>query len=172
MHAKLKAKLLLSDSRMTVGRYSYGTPNVISYMHNEAHLHVGSFCSIADDVTIHLGGEHFTGWTTTYPLQLLFEDDDLPWNVHDRGDVRIGHDVWIGRGATILSGVSIGNGAVIGACSVVAKDIPPFAIVVGNPAKPIRYRLPDSRIIEIQRDPWWNWSDEKIRSEARGLMRT
>jgi carbonic anhydrase/acetyltransferase-like protein (isoleucine patch superfamily) len=79
-----------------------------------------------------------------------------------RGDVIIGHDVWIGNGATILSGVHIGNGAVIGACSVVTRDVPSYGIVAGNPAKLIRLRFKEDEIKCLEELAWWNWADSKL----------
>lgn len=75
----------------------------------------------------------------------------------------IGHDVWIGHGAQILSGIKIGNGAIIGAHSIVAKDVPPFAVVVGNPAKITRFRFNDEQIKRLQQIRWWNWKNMDVR---------
>ena len=80
-----------------------------------------------------------------------------------RGDVIIGNDVWIGYGATILSGVSIGDGAAIGACSLVVKDVPPYAIVAGNPAQVIRYRFDEETIHKLLKIRWWDWPDQRVR---------
>ena len=79
-----------------------------------------------------------------------------------KGDVVIGNDVWIGRGVVILSGVRVGNGAVIGAGAVVTKDVPPYAIVAGNPARIIRYRFSPEQIEELEQIAWWSWPDKEI----------
>lgn len=82
----------------------------------------------------------------------------------------IGHDVWLGRNALILSGVNIGDGAVIGAGAVVVKDIPPYAIAAGNPARVIRYRFDRQQIAALEKIQWWNWDDSKINSILPLLM--
>ena len=145
-----------------IGRQSYGGLTVHRY-DSSAKLTIGSFCSIADDVTIFLGGEHRSDWITTYPFNILDKRFahivGHPWS---KGDVRVGSDVWIGRGAVILSGVCIGNGAVVGAFALVAKDVPDYAIVGGNPAKLIRMRFTDQGVEQLKGISWWNWSDERI----------
>jgi acetyltransferase-like isoleucine patch superfamily enzyme len=129
-----------------------------------ATLQVGKFCSIADHVSIFLGGEHRTDWVTTYPFNVLVpEGEKFHGHPKTRGDVIIGHDVWIGSGAVIMSGVKIGNGAVIGARSVVAKDVPPYGIVAGNPGKFIRHRFSLEEIEAFQRIAWWDWDISRIK---------
>jgi serine acetyltransferase len=90
--------------------------------------------------------------------------------VASKEDVEIGNDVWIGDTATLLSGVRIGNGAVIGARSVVTKDVPPYAIVVGNPARIARLRFTPEQISALERIAWWNWPLHKIREAAPLLL--
>lgn len=171
MNPHLASALIQSNDVVTAGRFSYGRPSVLSFHGNHARLFIGSFTSIAAEVTILLGGEHYTRRTTTYPLNLLFDDVPLlPWHSQSKGDVVIGHDVWIGHGVTILSGVHIGDGAVVGAGSVVTKDVESFTIVGGNPAEIIRYRFPSEKVAEIRADPWWNWPIEKIKSNASTLL--
>lgn len=145
-----------------IGDWTIGSPQTITYGDHTA-LKIGKFCSISDTATILLGGEHRPDWVTTYPFNPLFEGSEIYLgHPKSKGDVIIGHDVWIGRDAFILSGVTIGNGAVIGARSVVTKDVPPYAIVGGNPAKIIRYRFPQQIIDELQKIGWWNWDIHKI----------
>jgi len=148
--------------QFAVGRGTYGEP-VIRHWGEPATLQVGSFCSIAAGVTIFLGGNHRTDWITTYPFS-VFRDSakNIVGHPATRGDVIIGHDVWIGAGTTILSGVRIGNGAVVGACSVVTRDVPSYGIVAGNPAKLIRLRFEEDEIACLEGLAWWDWPDPKL----------
>lgn len=121
-------------SRYEVGRGTYGNPTVLHWGEPTT-LKVGCFCSIAADVKIFLGGNHRTDWITTYPFPAFWKSAaHIKGHPSSRGDVIIGHDVWIGEGAVILSGVRIGNGAVVAASAVVTRDVPPYGIVAGNPA--------------------------------------
>ncbi|MGH7950743.1 MAG: CatB-related O-acetyltransferase [Limisphaerales bacterium] len=151
--------------RFSVGRGTYGEPTVAQWkeQNEPATLKIGSFCSIGGNVTILLGGDHRVDWITTYPFPAYRESArTIADFCVTKGDVIIGNDVWIGNGATILSGVQVGNGAVIGACSVVAKNVPPYGIVVGNPSKLIRFRFMENEIACLERLAWWNWPDAKL----------
>ena len=119
-----------------IGRGTYGVlPNVLD-RDNGTTLRIGAFCSIAAEVQIFLGGTTGSIWATTFPFNNFWpEARDIKGHPASRGDVTIGNDVWIGRGVMIMSGVTIGDGAVIGARAVVARDVPPYAIAVGNPAR-------------------------------------
>ncbi|MBU1158563.1 MAG: CatB-related O-acetyltransferase [Candidatus Thermoplasmatota archaeon] len=126
---------------------------------------VGNFCSISVGVRMLGGGEHPLNMVSTYPLRtLLMRADGNNYDVKSKGPTSIGNDVWIGVDALILSGVSVGNGAVIGAGSVVTANVPPYAIVVGNPARIIGYRFSEDRIEKLLKIEWWNWSDEAIKA--------
>ncbi|MER3446528.1 MAG: hypothetical protein C4291_06635 [Candidatus Dadabacteria bacterium] len=145
-----------------VGRSTYGEPIVLSWNEGTT-LTIGSFCSIADGVVIFLGGEHRTDLITTFPFNVFHESaKHIKAHPISKGDVVIGNDVWIGRGAVILSGVHVGNGAVIGAEAVVARDVPPYAIVVGNPARVVSYRFTPQQIEQLEQIAWWSWTDEEI----------
>ena len=141
----------------------------------KTHLNIGKFCSIADQVVFILGGEHSTQSKSTFP----FTSFPKQWKNIDfdsgqpisKGDINIGNDVWIGYRATILSGVSIGNGAVIGAGSVISKNVAPYSIVAGNPAKLIRMRFKKSQIESLLKEAWWEWPTEKIIRHLPSLMR-
>ena len=145
-----------------IGAWTYGKPKVISWGEG-AGLQIGKFCSIAEGVTILLGGEHRTDWVTTYPFNVIFEEGkSFDGHPRTKGDVSIGNDVWIGSEAFILSGVTIGDGAVIAARSVVTRDVPPYSIVAGNPARQVRLRFSETVIDALQRIRWWDWPISEI----------
>lgn len=131
---------------------------------------IGSFCSIANGVIIG-GGMHPVEWISTSPV--FYEGADSvkeKYSQHSRVEpkkVVIGHDVWIGQNVLIKQGVKIGTGAVIGMGSIVTRDIEPFAIVAGNPAKVIRKRFSDDLIGKILASNWWSMDDLKIRKAAK-----
>jgi chloramphenicol O-acetyltransferase type B len=145
-----------------MGRHSYGSPTVLTYLRDgPERVEVGSFCSIAAGVTFLLDGQHRHDFVTTSPIMGM--GLGLPAGQSGgKGPIIVGHDVWIGREAKILSGVTIGTGAVIGAFSVVAKDVRPYAIVAGNPAREIRRRFSDEECELLLATRWWEWPDERI----------
>ncbi|MDJ0590259.1 MAG: CatB-related O-acetyltransferase [Pleurocapsa sp. MO_226.B13] len=155
----------VNDERLAVGEYTYFDKRITFGLWSpEDKIRIGKFCSLAKDITIFGGGEHIISRATTFPFVLLFAEN-RPERLIDgknKGETAIGHDVWIGVGATIMSGVKIGNGAVIGAKAVVARDIPDYAIAVGNPAKIIRYRFESKTIERLLTLSWWNWDLPKI----------
>ena len=138
------------------------------YPINHDKLIIGKFCSIACGAKfLFTSANHTMRSAATYPFPLFFEEWNLDRkNVTDswdnKGDIIIGNDVWIGYEAVILSGVTIGDGAIIGARAVVTKDVPPYSIVGGVPAKLIRKRFSDSDISKLLEIKWWNWSKEEI----------
>jgi acetyltransferase-like isoleucine patch superfamily enzyme len=152
--------------RLSMGRHSYGKPLVRWYPGDSTSLRVriGNFVAIADDVVMMIGGEHRADWVSTFPFRVIFEMAGAYEDGHpaSKGDIVIGNDAWIGRGARILSGVNVGDGAVIGAYSVVTKDVRPYAIVAGNPAREVRRRFSDEQIEALLRIRWWEWSDAEI----------
>lgn len=144
-----------------VGKYSY-----IGYDGEIVNCKIGNFCSVASGVRIG-GAEHPIDWVSTSPVfqnvkhsgpQKRFARLTLPASKK----TEIGHDVWIGYNAIVKAGVTIGNGAVIGAGAVVTKDVPPYAVVAGNPAKVIKYRFDDETIKELESMKWWNLSDDRL----------
>ena len=153
-----------------IGAWTYGEPNVLSFGEG-AKLQIGKYCSIADGVTILLGGEHRTDWITTFPFNILcVEASNISGHPRTRGDVIIENDVWIGRDALIISGVRIGNGAVIGARSVVTKNVAPYTIVAGNPAKVIRERFTSEQQEALLKIAWWNWPETRIQGAIPILL--
>lgn len=128
-------------AKVTVGKLTYGPIRAISYGSSDEFLKIGNCCSIADGVTFLLGGGHRLECVSTYPFR-----GKLVGNVEAmaKGPIVLEDDVWIGYGATVLSGVTLGKGCVVGAGALVCKDIPPYAIVAGVPAKVIRYRFDEA----------------------------
>ena len=147
-----------------IGEFTYGTPTVRKY-DKKTMLTIGKFCSIADNLQIVLGGEHNTDRISTYPFDIMIEGREAM----SKGDIVIGNDVWIGKNVMILSGVTIGDGAVIGAGAVVARDVLPYAIVGGVPAKMIRFRLPAGDCAKLQEIKWWDWPLDMI-AEAMPMI--
>jgi acetyltransferase-like isoleucine patch superfamily enzyme len=148
-------------------RYSYGLEYIqIKDWGEGATLSVGSFTSIADRVVVFLGGNHRTDWVTTFPFGVVstdvFPHPRCQTNV-SKGNVIIGNDVWIGSNVTIMSGVTIGDGAVVAANSTVTKNVEPYTIVGGNPAKVIKKRFSENQITRLLKISWWNLPDEKIK---------
>lgn len=146
-----------------IGRGSYGDLEVRSWKEG-ATLEIGAYCSLAAGVRIFLGGEHRTDWVTTYPFSALWKEKAGQFSGHPRtrGDVIIGNDVWIGADAVITSGVTIGDGAVIGMRALVTRDVAPYTIVAGNPARPLRQRFTDDQVRRLLDIAWWNWPEERI----------
>lgn len=148
----------VDDPRISVGRFTYGGPNFRIWAEGES-IRIGSFCSIADEVAIFGGGEHNAQWVTTFPLRIALGHEGAFTDGHPatRGPTRIGNDVWIGHGATIMSGVTVGDGAIIGARAVVSRDVPPYGVAVGNPARVVKYRFSEEQIARLLGIGWWNW---------------
>ena len=147
----------------TVGDHTYGLPQV--YFNGPERLHIGRYCSIGETVTVVLTG-HRPELLTTYPFALYRNYwPGGPAGLADhagRGDVVIGSDVWIGHGALIMPGTRIGDGAVIAGQAVVTKDVEPYAVVGGNPARVIRHRFDKKTIALLLELGWWDWPDERV----------
>lgn len=159
---KCKIHQTLISGNVTIGKYtSLWGPN-IQVLSNKFPISIGSFCSIARDVTIQEFFHDHSRITTYYINRNLFGNRDNK-ELKSKGPIEIGNDVWIGTGAQIMSGVRVGNGAVIAANSTVTKDVLPYAIVGGVPAKVLKFRFDEERINELQEMKWWDWSEEEIR---------
>jgi acetyltransferase-like isoleucine patch superfamily enzyme len=155
--------------RVTIGVGTYGTPEIFTHMLDETRLHIGNYSSIGS--TIMLGGGHPPDRLTTYPLRVLLGmpgagEDGFP---APSKDTIIGSDVYAGWRSTLLSGVNIGDGAIVGALALVTKDVEPYAIVGGNPAKLIRYRFTEEQIAALLEIRWWDWPEDKVRAAVPWL---
>lgn len=147
------------------------------YPINHDMLIIGKFCSIACGAKfIFNSANHTLSSLSTYPFPLFFEEWGLKReNVTDswdnKGDIVIGNDVWIGYEAVIMAGVTIGDGAIIGTRAVVTKDVPPYTIVGGVPAKTIRKRFSDETISELLKIRWWDWPEERIAQNIEAIQK-
>jgi len=152
-------------TKYAVGKYTYGAP-IVKDWHQGSTLKIGDFSSIAENVTILLGGNHPTDWISSFPFGIVFDDFKERYYQYpklSKGSVIIGNDVWIGLNTIILSGVTIGDGAIIAAGSVVTKNVEPYAIVGGNPAKVLKKRFSDEAISKLLAIQWWSWEIDKIK---------
>lgn len=146
------------------------------YPINGDRLIIGKFCSIACGAKfLFNSANHSLTSLSTYPFPIFFEEWGLEraqvtraWD--HKGDIVIGNDVWIGYEAVILAGVTIGDGAIIGTRAVVTKDVPPYTIVGGVPAKPIRKRFPDDTIAALLALRWWDWTEERIAAHLDAIQ--
>lgn len=182
-------KNVINDASITVGNYTmyndfvhdpreFQFNNVLyHYYINKDRLVIGKFCSIACRAKfIFTSANHALGSLSTYPFPIFYDEWALDAvNVTDawdnKGDIVVGNDVWIGYEAVILSGVTIGDGAIIGARAVVTKDVPPYTIVAGVPARPIRKRFDEETIARLEQLRWWDWPEDEIRRNISHIQR-
>lgn len=152
-----------------LGFGTYGLP-LVHDANEGTTLRIGSYCSIASGVQIFLGNHHRTDWVSSYPFPAFFEEAR---HISDfgvsRGDVTIGSDVWLCANCTILSGVAIGHGSVVGTGAVVTKDVEPYSIVAGNPAKHVRWRFDEETRLALLDTAWWGWSRTEV-GQVTGLL--
>lgn len=176
-------KNIISNPNIIVGDYTYYDDfedvhnfekNVkYHFDFNEDKLIIGKFCMIASDVTFIMNGaNHLTDALSTYPFAIFgngwegaMEGKTYP----SKGNIEIGNDVWIGYKAMIMAGVTIGDGAIIASRSVVTKDVEPYSIVGGNPAKEIRKRFDQERIEQLMQLKWWDWDIQEITAKVNFL---
>ena len=182
-HSTVYLKNVVDDPAIQVGEYTiyddfvhdprdFQRNNVLYHYPecNHDRLKIGKFCSIACGAKfLFNAANHAMGSLSTYPFPIFFEE----WGLHtepeaiagawdNKGDIVIGNDVWIGYEAAVLAGVTIGDGAIVAARAVVTRDVPPYAIVGGVPAKPIRQRFSNPDIAQLLELRWWDWPKEKI----------
>lgn len=168
-HNFVKAIRYIPLQCVTIGNYSYGNLNVLNCT-KQSIIKIGSFCSIADEVTFLLSVDHKLDCLSTYPFKDLITQTGV--DAISKGDIIVDDDVWIGYRSTILSGVHIGQGAVIAAGSVVSKDVPPYAIVAGVPARVIKYRFDEHTINKLLDVDFSNLTSDKIKNNEELLYQT
>lgn len=154
-------------NNISVGNGTYGVLNVLNNS-EKYKLQIGNYCSIADGVTFIVCSEHRMDTLSTYPFKVVCLQMQK-YEAISKGDIIVEDDVWIGHGATILSGVHIGQGAVVAAGSVVTKDVPPYAIVGGVPAKIIKYRFPPELIEELLKIDYSKLDKTMVQAHIQGL---
>lgn len=165
----------IAQAGWKIGRLTYGVPQIVNYLsHRLPYLEIGSFCSIAANVEIMFGGAHHIDFVTSYPIGFAkpFVGETIRQDLLDdrHAEVRIGHDVWLGRGAKIMGGVTIGTGAVVAAHAVVTKDVEPYAIVGGNPAGLIRFRFDEAARAALLDSQWWDVPLDRLIAIQRHLI--
>jgi len=160
----------LRNNKITIprGKHTYGPdpillgpPPVVAKLSQGSRI--GSFCSIAPGLRFLFRGKHMTHWVSAYPFYDRWGADAPENCLPPTAPIIIGNDVWVATNVSIMQGVRVGDGAVIAQESLVTKDVPPYAIVGGNPAKIIRYRFSEEQICELLKIAWWNWNDATIR---------
>lgn len=160
-----KNKLL--DRRILVGDHTYGINDktVLLFKKNDRVV-IGKFCSIAVGVKIIASGEHNYKAVSSFPFYAHYLKKSIEKDTYSKGEVNIGNDVWVGANAVILSGVKVGDGAVIAAGSVVTKNIPPYAIAAGVPAKVIKFRFNQDIVDRLLKIQWWNWDKQFLNNHV------
>lgn len=138
-------------------------------------LIIGKFCAIARGVKFIMNGaNHKLSGVSTYPFQIFGNGWEkvmpAPGNLPFKGDTIVGNDVWIGYEALIMPGVKIGNGAIVSSRSVVVSDVPPYTIIGGNPAKPIKQRFAPEVVATLNRIAWWDWPIEKVTEHLEQIV--
>ncbi len=143
-----------------------------NYHHDKVKLVMGKFCAIAAETRFIMTGDHKLDAISTYPFPIFGQGWERAFNVDDfpmKGDILVGHDVWFGYNSLILPGRTIGHGAIIGAGAVVAKDVPPYAVVAGNPGRVVKMRFDETSIERLLKIAWWDWEIEKINRNIKLL---
>lgn len=150
-HNRTAAMNVFPMECVRVGNGTYGELHILSYLPEAEELVIGNHVSMAPDVHFILSGNHQTRTLFTYPILSTLEKRHHPLDSLSKGPIIVEDEAWIGYGVTVLSGVTLGKGCIVAAGSVVTRDIPPYAIAGGNPARIIRYRLPED-VIPVIRD--------------------
>jgi acetyltransferase-like isoleucine patch superfamily enzyme len=146
-----------------IGTATYGMP-VVHDLNEGTTLKIGAYSSIGHNVQIFLGGHHRIDWVSSYPFPGFFEEARAIKDYGgSRGNVIVGSDVWLCANCSILSGVTVGHGAVVANGAMVTRDVPPYAVVAGNPAKIIKWRFDENTRLAMLEYAWWEWPESEIR---------
>jgi acetyltransferase-like isoleucine patch superfamily enzyme len=163
-----RKKLVQGGVGLSAGKHTYGLENISVSWQGDQEIIIGAFCSLAGNLTIQIGGNHNSNWATTYPFGHVSNGnwDIPPVEGHPKPsrEVEIGNDVWIANNVTLMGGVSIGDGAIIAMNSHVTRNIPPYEVWGGNPAKKIKDRFPEEIKSKLLESKWWNLPDNFIES--------
>jgi virginiamycin A acetyltransferase len=177
-------KPLVRSPKIEVGDFTYYDhperatefeTDAVLYAFGPERLIIGRYCAIAAGVRFLMGGaNHADLGPSTYPFGIFGGDwadtMDLVVSAPSRGDTVVGNDVWLGYEALVLPGVTIGDGAIVAAASVVTADVPPYAIVAGNPARVVRRRFGDADVERLLAARWWDWPADAVTAHAREIM--
>ena len=156
------------------GTYFDRNVNIMSWS-DQYNIHLGKYNSIGRDCNFFLHANHRADWITTSsqlfgPVTPEIADMHMKMGHPTcKGDIIIENDVWIGAKSTIMSGIKISNGSIIAAGSIVTKDVPPYAIVAGNPGRIVKFRFNENQIDKLLKISWWNWDEDKIKNEAMNM---
>jgi virginiamycin A acetyltransferase len=181
-------KPLVTAEHVEIGEYTYyDDPDGPEHFYEKCVLYhypfigdwlrIGKFCALAHGVRFIMnGGNHAMSGFSTYPFNIFgagWEQgfDFADWTKENRGDTIVEHDVWIGADVTVMPGVRVGTGAIVATASAVVSDVPPYAIVGGNPAKVIKHRFDDATIQQLLETAWWDWPPDKITRNLGALRR-
>lgn len=181
-HRLVYLKNLVKNPNIVVGDYTYydDFDDPANFERNVLYhfdfvgdkLVIGKYCSIASGVRFVMnGGNHRTDWFTNYPFPVFGHgwEAAMPERWPNKGDTVVGNDVWIGYGATLMPGVKIGDGAIIATLAVVTGDVPPYTVVGGNPAKPLRKRFDEATIGKLLEIRWWDWPADKVTRNVKAI---
>lgn len=166
-HNSTKPGNLFDIDSVIVGNYTYGDLTVLTFS-KESRLEIGNFCSIAGGVVFVLNADHAVNRISTFPYKVMCLYTERTEAV-SKGNIIVNDDVWIGQNAVILSGVTIGQGAVVAAGAIVTKDVPPYAIVAGVPAKVIKYRFSPELIAELMKINYSKLTEDMVRKHINEL---
>jgi virginiamycin A acetyltransferase len=178
-------KPLIRSPNISVGEYTYYDDpddpeaferNNVLYAFGPERLAIGKYCALAAEVRFLMAGaNHPTSGVSTFPFAIFGGEwrertVDLIYEMPNRGDTVVGNDVWFGYRAMIMPGVRIGDGAIVAAGSVVSKDVPPYGIVAGNPARLVRARYDEADVKRLLASAWWDWPVTLVTEHARTIM--